>query len=245
MCSKGKPYPPAFYTASDHDRSRMQLCIICMALLPRKLWRDSVGVRNLHIPDSNGLRKLAEELLPGFDPATHMWMPTSFCEACRRRQRPEELTGAVERFNAAEAQQQLARDCDGTLCEICRTVTGESVPANQSAPPMPTDEDLFRAGIADALSAALFDVYREIHSVITEYLLRIIAGFVLFCKFFSRFFGRYHGFCTIPRFFTLLSRVFHTMAHSSSFVHSQLDPFSVTFLYQNNCRSGTGSENAP
>lgn len=177
LCSKSKPYPAACYTASPHDQSRMKLCVICMALIPRKHWEDAVGKQKLHIPDSASLQKKVESLLPGYDAAVHSWMPTSLCRTCRRRQNSDAVAHAVERLTTDKVRQVLAVQCDGRMCDICRTVNEQSVSANRSTPPKPTKDQSFRYEIVAALMATL----AALHLVVPEPLLYLIASYLLFC----------------------------------------------------------------
>lgn len=156
-----------------------------MNLITRQAWRDTVGKARLHIPDSGTLQKKVEHLLPGFDTDEHVWMPSSVCKNCRLRQKSSVVAEAVERLNTTKEKQQLARDCNGKMCDICRAVNGESVPANQFAPPQPTAEQTFRYDIVASLSTALLVL--QLGTVVPEEILYIIATFLLFCMLFFLF----------------------------------------------------------
>lgn len=178
MCSQSKPYPPAFYTASQHEQSRMKLCIVCIDLIPRRRWKSSIGKRSFYIPDSATAQKAAEGLITGFDPGVHVWMPTSLCDSCRRRPNSAAVSDAVDRLDSDKKTQKLAHDCNGTLCDLCRTVNSVSMPVNQSAPPKPTPEQSFRYEIVAALAEAV--LLLQLGQLVPE-VLYIIACFLLFC----------------------------------------------------------------
>jgi len=124
-CRTTDGYPPAFDKASKHDKSRMKLCIVCMEQIPRKTWRRK---RTFYIADSESCQKTVGKLLTGFDPTVLVWMPTSICYQCSYKPKSADVSNARKRMEADKDTRQLAQDCTGKLCDLCRLVNGESIP---------------------------------------------------------------------------------------------------------------------
>lgn len=180
--TKSKPYPPTFYKSSLHEKSRISLCVICLKLIPRRKWESAVGRRVLHIPDGAGLRKKVEGLLPGYDFGGQPWMATSICDSCRRTAKPASVLKAQQRVHASKSEQQLARDCDGYLCDMCKIVRGRAVPANKSNISELSKEEEWRLETVNALSSAIEAIDSALHKAVFRELLEFIATFLPFCK---------------------------------------------------------------
>lgn len=125
-------FPPNFFVQSPHNQARHSTCLFCLCVISRSDWRSSKQSRHpLSISQSPALASRVRDILPDFS-NTEEWMPASVCSNCRRHMSSLDVATAKTRLASIDAQ-QLARDCDGRSCDLCKKVRRGTLPVDVKA----------------------------------------------------------------------------------------------------------------